>query len=374
MSNKITMQQIADSVGVSKFVVSKTLSGKGGVSEATRERVIAAATQLGYFTQKHVYMNAAKPEPAAEGAKSRQSVLLLMPNIRFQTKESLYWGRVLDGVSARLEQEGCGMIIVSEQSIEHFVDILNPSGILGLIGVGEISTSLLLEVHRIGLPMVLVDHEDALIPTDTVFANNYESVYRLTKHLIGMGHRNMMFVGNVRYSRSFLDRFLGFRSALEERLPEARKLSKEEQLVPLDGADQSEHLESFKSWASERMERNALPTALVCANDRIAIGAVRALTELGLSVPEQISVTGFDNIEDAYRIDPPLTTAHVPKEALGKRAVERLLGRIASKNEPLEKILLTCDLLYRGTTCPVNEDGISERYGLPGRDSRPEHN
>jgi len=368
------MQQIADSVGVSKFVVSKTLSGKGGVSEATRERVIAAATQLGYFTQKHVYMNAAKPEPAAEGAKSRQSVLLLMPNIRFQTKESLYWGRVLDGVSARLEQEGCGMIIVSEQSIEHFVDILNPSGILGLIGVGEISTSLLLEVHRIGLPMVLVDHEDALIPTDTVFANNYESVYRLTKHLIGMGHRNMMFVGNVRYSRSFLDRFLGFRSALEERLPEARKLSKEEQLVPLDGADQSEHLESIKRWASERMDRNVLPTALVCANDRIAIGAVRALTELGLSVPEQISVTGFDNIEDAYRIDPPLTTAHVPKEALGKRAVERLLGRIANKNEPLEKILLTCDLLYRGTTGPVSEDGISERYGLPGRDSRPEHN
>ncbi|RJE88832.1 LacI family transcriptional regulator [Paenibacillus sp. 1011MAR3C5] len=368
MSNKITMQQIADSVGVSKFVVSKTLSGKGGVSEATRERVIAAATQLGYFTQKHAHMHAAKTEPMADASKNRQSVLLLMPNIRFQTKESLYWGRVMDGISARLEQDGYGMIIVSEQSVEHFVDILNPSGILGLIGVGEISTSLLLEVHRIGLPMVLVDHEDALIPTDTIFANNYESVYRLTKHLIGMGHRRMMFIGNVSYSRSFLDRFLGFRSALEERLPEARKLAKDDLLLSPDGLEQAEHMASVKRWAIECMNRQALPTALVCANDLIAIGTIRALEELGLSVPEQISVTGYDNIEDAYRIDPPLTTAHVPKEALGKKAVERLLGRIANKNEPLEKIMLTCDLLYRGTTYPVHGDRTAERHSKPDRD------
>jgi len=367
MSNKVTMQQIADSVGVSKFVVSKTLSGKGGVSESTRERVIAAATQLGYFAQKNTYPYVTKPNQISVPSKNRQSVLLLMPNIRFQTKESHYWGRVLDGISLRLEQDGYGMIIVSEQSVEHFVDFLNPNGILGLIGVGEISTSLLLEVHRIGLPMVLVDHEDALIPTDSVFANNYESVYRLTKHLIGMGHRRMKFVGNVTYSRSFLDRFLGFRSALEERLPETQKLVKGDLLLSIEGLEQDggQCEESIKQWAIEQINHQSLPTALVCANDMIAIGAIRALKGLGISIPDQISITGYDNIEDAYQMDPPLTTAHVPKESLGKRAVERLLGRIANKNEPLEKIMLTCDLLYRGTTHPVNDDLSAGRNRIP---------
>ncbi|MGM0884944.1 MAG: LacI family DNA-binding transcriptional regulator [Bacillota bacterium] len=352
MSKKVTMQQIADYLGVSKFVVSKALSGKGGVSEATQERVIQAASQLGYFSQKNAYVKTMKLEQLPKvPAGNKQSVLVLMPNIRFQTKESLYWGRILDGIAARLEEDGYGMIIVSEQSVDHFMHFLNPNGILGLIGVGEISTPLLLEVHRIGLPMVLVDHEDMLIPSDTVFTNNYECMYRLTKHLIGIGHTKLCFVGDTAYSRSFKDRFLGFRSALEEQ--EGAELGsgiKENGMLAVEGFEHEQFKEPIKQWAIKRMKAKALPTALLCANDMIAIGAVHALQELGVAVPGDVSVTGFDNIEDSYRMSPTLTTVHVPKEALGKRAVERLLSRIAGKQEPMEKLLLAGELLYREST------------------------
>jgi len=356
MSKKVTMQQIADHLAVSKFVVSKALSGKGGVSEATKERVIQAASQLGYFAQKNAYVKSMKLEQLPKVAPAdKQSVLVLMPNIRFQTKESLYWGRILDGVSERLEEDGLGMVIVSEQSVDHFLHFLNPNGILGLIGVGEISTALLLEVHRIGLPMVLVDHEDALIPSDTVFTNNFESMYRLTKHLIGIGHKSLAFVGDVRFSRSFQDRFLGFRYAMEEqdsigyggRLPD-------DSLLPVDGLEHEQFAEQIKGWAMKRKKTRTLPTALVCANDMIAIGAVHALTELGVEVPGEVSVTGFDNIEDAYRMSPALTTVHVHKESLGRRAVDRLLGRIEKKEEPTEKIMLAGELLYRDSIAPAN--------------------
>lgn len=355
MSNKVTMQQIADHLGVSKFVVSKALSGKGGVSEATQERVIQAAAQLGYFSQKNAYVKTMKLEQLPKvPAANKQSVLVLMPNIRFQTKESLYWGRILDGISSRLEEDGCGMVIVSEQSVDHFLHFLNPNGILGLIGVGEISTPLLLEVHRIGLPMVLVDHEDMLIPSDTVFTNNYESMYRLTKHLMGKGHKQLCFVGNINYSRSFKDRFLGFRSALEEQTDYGVAFGhKEENLLSLEGFEHEEFQEPIRQWAAKRQKSKTMPTALLCANDMIAIGAVHAMQELGLSVPEDISVTGFDNIDDYYRMKPALTTVHVPKEILGKRAVERLLNRIASKQEPMEKLLVAGELLYRESTGQV---------------------
>lgn len=352
MSKKVTMQQIADHVGVSKFVVSKALSGKGGVSEATQERVIQAAAQLGYFSQKNAYVKTMKLDQLPKvPVANKQSVLVLMPNIRFQTKESLYWGRILDGIAARLEEDGCGMVIVSEQSVDHFLHFLNPNGILGLIGVGEISTPLLLEVHRIGLPMVLVDHEDMLIPSDTVFTNNYESMYRLTQHLIGNGHRQLFFVGDTNYSRSFKDRYLGFRSALEEQGDSKLAAStRQEHQLSVEGFEHEDFAEPIRQWAAKRLKAGTLPTALLCANDKIAIGAIYALQALGVAVPGEVSVTGFDNIEDSYRLKPALTTVHVPKELLGKRAVERLLGRIANMQDPMEKLLLTGQLLYREST------------------------
>ncbi|WP_337098325.1 LacI family DNA-binding transcriptional regulator [Paenibacillus sp. YIM B09110] len=359
MSKKVTMQQIADHLGVSKFVVSKALSGKGGVSDATKERVISAASQLGYFAQKNAYVKSMNLEQLPKvPASGKQSVLVLMPNIRFQTKESLYWGRILDGISTCLEEAGLGMVIVSEQSVEHFLHFLNPNGILGLVGVGEISTSLLLEVHRIGLPMVLVDHEDMLIPSDAVFANNFESMYRLTKNLIGIGHRQLCFVGDIRYSRSFQDRFLGFRSAIEEQ--EGAEQQRDDYLLRVEGYEHDAFEEQIKQWAMKRKKLRKLPSALICANDMIAIGAVRALQELGISVPDDISVTGFDNIEDSYRMEPALTTVHVPKEALGRRAVERLMERIVKKGAPIEKILLSSELLYRDSTAHV-KSGVKQQ-------------
>ncbi|WP_313640970.1 LacI family DNA-binding transcriptional regulator [Paenibacillus sp.] len=346
MAKKVTMQKIADHLGVSKFVVSKSLSGKSGVNETTRERVIQAASQLGYFTQKNAYVQGIKLTPSVVGSdRNKQSVLVLMPNIRSQTQDSLYWGKIVDGIAFALDDEGLGMVIVSENRADNFVNILNPSGILGLIGVGQISTSLLLEVHRIGLPMVLIDHEDPLIPSDTVFTNNVDSMARLTNHLMGTGHTQIHFIGNIGFSRSFRDRWIGFRSALEEsgiRLP----LEDDANLF-LEGVEEELFQEDFINWINKRKKAKTLPTALVCANDRTALTVSDILKEEGLNIPGDISVTGFDNIEDATRGVPPLTTVHVPKEAMGRAAVEKLLSRIHQPSAPLEKILIAADIVHR---------------------------
>ncbi|MBT2288674.1 LacI family DNA-binding transcriptional regulator [Paenibacillus albidus] len=346
MAKKVTMQKIADHLGVSKFVVSKSLSGKGGVNETTRERVIQAASQLGYFTQKNAYVQSIQRLPmAADGNRNKQSVLVLMPNIRSQTQDSLYWGKIVDGIALALDNEGLGMVIVSEHRADNFVNILNPSGLLGLVGVGQISTSLLLEVHRIGLPMVLIDHEDPLIPSDTVFANNVDSMSRLSSHLIGMGHELLHFIGNTRFSRSFRDRWIGFHSALEEsgKVPPVA----DDEMLLVEGMDDGSFRDEFKLWVAKRRKAKTMPTAMVCANDAIAMTVCHALKEEGVRIPEEISVTGFDNIEDASRNVPPLTTVHVPKEAMGRAAVEKLLSRIQSPAAPLEKILIAADIVHR---------------------------
>ncbi|GIP51647.1 LacI family DNA-binding transcriptional regulator [Paenibacillus vini] len=345
---KITMQQIADHLGVSKFVVSKALSGKGGVNETTKNRVIQAASQLGYFAQKNAYM---KNQPISQQSTSftgKQSVIVLMPNIRFQTKDSLYWGKILEGISEELEARSLGMVIVSESRVDHFIHVLNPDGILGMIGVGQIDSSLLLEVHRLGIPMVLVDHEDALIPTDTVFANNGDSIFRLCNHLMGLGHTRLHFLGNIQFSRSFRDRWSGFREALEENDLETPEIS--DPMLRLRGVDTGEFVPDFEEWIMARQKSRQLPTALVCANDSIAIRVGQALKKVGIDVPGQITITGFDNIDDAYRNEPPITTVHVPKEAMGRRAVRKLIERIEHPEQVYEKVLVAAELVHRDSS------------------------
>ncbi|MNP26730.1 HTH-type transcriptional regulator DegA [compost metagenome] len=243
------------------------------------------------------------------------------------------------------------MVIISEQSVDSFLDILNPNGILGLIGVGQISTPLLLEIHRIGLPIVLVDHEDPLIPSDSIFVNNVDMMARLTNHLIGIGHQQLQFIGNLRYSRSFRDRFIGFRSALEE---QGLKLQVAGQAMEnLVGLENDEFAGEISSWLLSMKKSRTMPTVLVCANDSIARTTMKAVIELGMNVPEDVSVTGFDNIDTGYSELPSLTTVHVPKEAMGRRAVEKLLERLVKGDEPLEKILLAGDVVFRDSIAAV---------------------
>lgn len=351
MPTRVTMQHIADHVGVSKFAVSKALSGQPGVSPETRERIVRAAAQLGYFA------NAARKLPAARGASQaggrpglRRMVVVLIPNVRYQDRKSAYWGRIVDGISEALERHRLGMTIVSEPAAGSFSGHVNPDTVLGLIGVGHIANPLLLEVRGKGIPFVLIDHEDPLIPADTLFMDNYECERRMTRYLLSNGHRRLQFVGPVGFARSFRDRWNGYRSMLEEHgIP----LAQDERLLAVEGVNRSELTEALEPIVRSLADDGALPSAFVCANDSIAICVMTILLKFGIGVPERVSVAGFDNIDDAALSRPSLSTVHVNKEALGRRAVDALLNRIEQPNEPKEKILLSGDILLRQSTAPA---------------------
>nr|WP_240353746.1 LacI family DNA-binding transcriptional regulator [Cohnella algarum] len=336
------MQQIAERLGLSKFAVSKALSGKSGVSADTRAKIIETATQLGYFAQNRT--SRARGRSAAGGERKGETVVVLIPNVRYQTRGSRYWGKIIDGIDFALEKRKLGMMLATEQGEGSLARLINPEGVLGLIGVGLISGQQLLEVRSLRIPFVLVDHEDPLVPADALFANNGEGMRRIVDYLIGEGHLRLQFVGNIRYSRSFGERWLGFRSALEEREIGGFQ---EPELLALAGENRSELTEALEPILRRMLGEGTLPTALVCANDSLAICAMTALMKLGASVPADCSVTGFDNIEDAALARPPLTTVHVDKEGLGRRAVEALLRRIERPGEPRERILLTGDVVLR---------------------------
>lgn len=344
MAKKVTMDVLAKHLGLSKFAISKALSGKSGVSQHTRERVIQAASQLGYRAAGSMSAHKTAGGPAETPVKP--VVVVMMPNIRNQTIDSVYWGRILEEISAELEKKGAGMIIVTDFSREHFLNFINPQGLVGVICVGVMSTSLLLEMRQLHIPFVLVDHEDELVPADSIFINNMDCQARLTHYLVGLGHSALQFVGHTSFSRSFYDRWLGFRSALEKHgIPVT-----EQTVLPLAEIDTYSNMMAIKLWIQEQAAKHQLPTALVCANDAIAISALQALEALHIKVPLEVSVCGFDNIDDAMNVQPGLTTMNVDKQAMGRRAVEALYRRIEHKNDLYEKLLLSADLVIRDST------------------------
>ncbi|MCK9859597.1 LacI family DNA-binding transcriptional regulator [Paenibacillus sp. ATY16] len=344
---KVTMQQIADHLGVSKFAVSKALSGKPGVSAETRDKIVSVATQLGYFVNKQTNTAAKRNKPSPFITNTRDTVILLVPKVRFQTRDSYFWGRIIDGVTEELADRDISALVVTENFKDNFSNLINPNGVLGIIGVGYIASKMLLEIRNLGIPFVLVDHEDPLIPSDVLFMNNMECTRRVTNYLIGCGHTKLQFVGNTRYSRSFVDRYIGYRTMMEEHgLP----LNQEEGLLTFEGGNRSEITEALEVIVKELVNEHRLPTAFVCANDSIAICMMTVLGKLSVQVPGQCSVTGFDNIEDAAWAKPTLSTVNVQKEAIGRRAVEMLLRRLEHPDSLQEKILLAGEFIIREST------------------------
>ncbi|MFS0879653.1 hypothetical protein CHH83_09800 [Bacillus sp. 7586-K] len=342
MGKKVTIQQIADYLGVSKYVVSRALSGKSGVKDATRDKVLEAAKQLGY--QPQVLANA---KDSLHSTKAGQNnVLVVLPKSQYQ--DSIYWGRIIDGISNELEGHSLGIVMMTES--DSFSTVINPKGFIGIICVGHISTNILLEFKKWEIPVVLIDDEEPLFSTDTIFANNFDSSFQLTNYLIGLGHRDMIFIGDIYFSRSFYDRWLGFRSALESHqlVPKTNEVYLEKR-----EKDYEEMIISAKKWLEIAFARNEMPTAIVCANDSIALYMIDLLKAKKLNIPEDISITGFDNIESSYLNSPTLTTIHVPKEQLGKKAVTVLIDQIHSRKEQFEKILLTCELIIRESTAKL---------------------
>ncbi|THG89723.1 LacI family transcription regulator [Alkalihalobacillus alcalophilus ATCC 27647 = CGMCC 1.3604] len=331
---KVTMQQIANATGVSKYVVSKTLNGKPGVSEKTREKILFVAKQLGYYSEPTLTSTSEKDE-------SKSFILVVIQNQ--SQNDSLYWGKIIDGINEGLNERKLGMVIViEEQNIEGLIRLTH---LTGIIGVGHLSTDVLLNLAQFQVPLLLINHEDPVIQADSIYADDLDGLTRTTNHLLGLGHKNMVYVGDLTFSKSFYERWLGFRITIE------RAGLGDYIQAPVDLIYNEFFEENFIEWLVNRLnEGEALPTAFVCSNDDIAQKVIRSLRQSQISVPSDCSVIGFDNIDSSSYFDPPLSTVQVLKEAIGKRAVSKLLWRVENIDYPPEKLLIKGELILRKST------------------------
>ncbi|KAF4324694.1 hypothetical protein G195_001916 [Phytophthora kernoviae 00238/432] len=313
MKTKVTIQEIAHFTGLSKFAVSRALSGKSGVSEQTRDVILKAAGKLGYFKDNSMLsgdMYSSNELQDPQNTRWSGTILILFPN------------------------KGINILTLTEPSADQLFTLLNPDAIRGIITVGSITTPILLEIKRLGIPVVMVDHLDPVFHSDSIFTDNFASMRDIMLYLLRKGFKRFQFVGNTSDAHSFYERWVAYTSVL---MGHGLNLN---QIPELSSPDVDDFRKTFTSVINEEN----LPEVFVCANDFFALYTIEALESMGIRVPDQCVVTGFDNVYDNI---PVLATVNVNKELLGARAVDQMLWRIVNPESNVEKKLILADVMIR---------------------------
>lgn len=313
MEKKVRMADIAQQLGISVVSVSKALSGQSGVSEETRAKILALAREMGYVPLR------SKPL-ARRGIVSGNIGILVCD--RFFSDNTFYsnlYRQVLmfcneQGFSALLE------LVTPEAERSCTVPAMIQGGkVDGIIFMGEVDRVYLRTVAATGLPYMLLDFYDEELETDSVTSDNIAGGYRLTKHLIDTGRRDIGFAGSVHATSSIMDRYLGYTKAL---LRAGIPLRMD---WVLEDRNEQGLLMSVK--LPQRM-----PKAFLCSCDEAAYNLVEQLRRRGYRVPEDVAVVGYDDYHFAQISTPSLTTYRVNVEDMGRTVVAQLVRKIKGKH------------------------------------------
>lgn len=331
---RVTIREVAAAAGVSISTVSRALRGYTDVSPATRSRIEETVRRLGYT-----------PDPAGQTLKSGRTytVSVLVSGNHGPALLDAFYAEVVGGVEACLEAHDLSLLITRVHTGGAQRRVLQGGRADGVIALGcDLSAPFLEALYRTGTPLVLADSAGwgAAAPVPSVTVQHERGGYLATKHLLDGGRRAVAFIAETPHDPNFKLRRRGYERALAE-----AGLSVQPELI----AAGSLGLEGGY-LAAQKLLSLSRPDAIFAANDTAAFGALRALAERGLRVPEDVALVGFDDIELAQYTTPPLTTLHVPRQRLGSLAATLLLKVLGGEDPaPLE---LPVSLVVRASSKP----------------------
>ena len=331
-----TMHDVATTAGVSQATVSLVLNNTGGtrVSQETRDRVLAAVSEVGYRTN-------------AAAKTLRDGTAGLVGFIGDVVASSPFAGRIVEGAQERAWQDGLLMMVVNtggDRELERAsIEALLSHQVVGIVYASMYHQRLELPDVLRTVPTVVLNSVDAEGGIRSVIPDEFGGGRAATEVLIGAGHSRIGMI-NIETLDSALPAAIGRHAGYVDALKSAgiaidRRLVREGH----GGSDDGYRL------TAELMAIDKPPTALFCANDRTAWGAYNALRDLGMRVPDDVSIVGFDDVPLAAYFDPPLTSIRVPAYDLGLAAGHALLDRIAGREVP-SRTLLPTELIVRAST------------------------
>jgi len=329
---KVTQRMIAKMVGVSVNTVSRALNNKPDVSPATRKKILKIADQLGYV-----------PNLLARSLKSGHSKTI---GVVVSNLSNPFFNPVIRGIEDILRKKGYNIIICNsdsdyareEEAITTLIQKRVDGVVITPVGKRSLDISYL---QRTGVPFVLMMSHFKTNYTDYVGFDDKLGASLATQHLIKKGHRKILYLGGPPYFSLAQDRLYAHKKVLTQHgIKIDRRLIKT--VTP--------RLEEGYAVVKRLLSKGLDFTAIATFNDYLALGAVKALFECNIKIPDDIAIVGYDDIEFASLSIVPLTTVRLPKYLLGSKTAEVLLKRITKKETKPKHILLKPELVVRDST------------------------
>ncbi|MEQ8675339.1 MAG: LacI family DNA-binding transcriptional regulator [Aggregatilineales bacterium] len=327
----MTIKEIADQLNISTATVSRVLNGKPGVAEKTRQLVLQMVNDL-RFT----------PNPAASNlASSKTYAIAFVIRRRLLGEENTFYDAMMVGVERELEQHGYHLVAITIDD-DSSRDLWLPPGLDtrrldGMFITGcELSDRVMTTLLSMDTPTVLVANHLMDDSLDAVTSANRSGGYAATEHLIKHGHKNIAFVNGPNDWSPVYERLQGYREAMSNY-----------DLRPIISHQSNLLIDNGIAAFEEIKQVDEPVTAVFAANDPVAIGVMQAAQGMGLSIPDDLAIIGYDNISWSETTTPTLTTINIQKDKIGQLAARRLLDLLNGEALTPIKIEVSNNLVIR---------------------------
>jgi LacI family transcriptional regulator len=330
MTDQVTAYDVAARAGVSVGTVSRFLTGNGYVGKASRERIAQAVDELGYVRSN-----------AASSLRTRKSGMLgfVVSDLR-----NPFTAELAVAIQERAREVGCVVFLThtmgEPERAAEAIDQLQSHGVDGIIITPPASAQLvakLADLRAAGTPVVGIGLRTDPQVIDLATVDTRSGAQQVVDHLVGWGHTRIGFLGSDRSSGRYRGYKAGLRSA---------GIELEQDLIGIGAADQS----AVWDVATRMLGQRRPPTAVFGFNDATALAVLQRAYQMGIRIPEQLSVVGFDDVDLAAHSVPPLTTMAQPKGELGRRAVDMIIKQLEAGVGDPTTVTLTTELVVRAST------------------------
>lgn len=342
MRKRITAKQVAEELGISIMTVSRALNNRPNVDEKTREKVISTARRMGYVPD-HIAKSLVLQKTFTIGLVVPEITHSFFPEAIRGIEEAAYgagYQLILTHSAEDSERENKALQTLASKRVD---------GILISTAESVVDYESYESIMKLKLPIVFFDRCVYGIGASCVSIDDYESAKKITAHLIQHGYKKIAHLSGPSSVSIGRARIEGFKNAMDE-----NGLSINDELIIESGFHEAGGYESMLKLLQLPKEKQ--PQAVVAVNDPAAFGAMNAILENGLRIPEDIAIVGFSDDIRAELMPTPLTTIRQPAYEVGKRAAQKLLAHIENKDEIIDEIIIKSEIVIR-ESCGCYSDG-----------------
>lgn len=348
MSEKVTIQDIADALGLSRNTVSKAINNTGILADSTREKILKKAVEMGYKQFSYIASMPNSYIGSEQTPKAAGEIAVMIGGV---VDRSHFATTMLDKFQMEISSLGYSMTIhrISDEnrSKKELPVTFIPDNTKGILCVELFDYEYCKILTSLGIPLLMADGPiesfSKQLDADMLLMNNTNCIFSIVEHLKDKGITKVGFVGEKFHCRSFFERYAAFRDAMylcELNINEAYNLTN----VHAHDLNYPHHLFNALS------EMKEMPELFICANDFVAIDLLQGLKKLNIECPRDILICGFDDSPESRFITPGLTTCHIHSQILGFSAAQLLISRINQPDLNYRTLYAETDLVIREST------------------------